>query len=83
MFGEGGDAAGNEEEEQIAMSVSINRQIDYSQVFQAVANKLIPILGSFQAPNLIWNMINYLTKLLEKNSDSQTLMIECFKTLNL
>jgi len=27
--------------------------------------------------------MNYLTKLLEKNSDSQSLMVECFRTLNL
>jgi hypothetical protein len=28
-------------------------------------------------------MINYLTLLLEKNADSQSLMTECFRTLNL
>lgn len=28
-------------------------------------------------------MINYLTLLLEKNSDSQSLMTECFRALNL
>lgn len=40
-------------------------------------------MGIFQAPNIIWNMINYLTKLLEKNLDSQTIILECFQTLNL
>lgn len=48
-----------------------------------MAGKTIPILGVFQAPTLIWNMINYLTLLLEKNADSQSLMTECFRTLNL
>jgi hypothetical protein len=40
-------------------------------------------MSVFQAPTLIWNMINYLTLLLEKNSDSQSLMTECFHALNL
>lgn len=40
-------------------------------------------MGAFQAPNLIWNLINYLTLLLEKNLDSQSIILECFKTLNL
>ena len=48
-----------------------------------MAGKTIPILGVFQAPTLIWNMINYLTLLLEKNADSQSLMTECFRALNL
>lgn len=52
------------------MSQTINRQIDYTQLFSLVASKTIPILGVFQAPNLIWNIINYLTLLLEKNADS-------------
>ena len=65
------------------MSIAIDRQIDYSQVFALVAEKLIPILGVFKAPNLVWNMINYLSKLLEKNANSQTLMVECFNKLNL
>jgi hypothetical protein len=56
--------------------MQINRSIDYTQLFSVV-------LGVFKAPTLIWNMINYLTLLLEKNSESSSLMTECFRTLNL
>lgn len=57
--------------------------MDYTSLFGLVAAKSIPILGRFKAPNIIWNMINYLTLLLEKNSDSNMLMTECFRALNL
>jgi hypothetical protein len=44
---------------------------------------LIPMLSDFKAPTMIWNMINYLSKLLEKNANSPLLMVDCFNTLNL
>jgi hypothetical protein len=78
-----GNSPITEEEEQIQMSIKINKEIDYTQLFSLVASKTIPIMSVFQAPTLIWNMINYLTLLLEKNSDSQSLMTECFHALNL
>lgn len=65
------------------MSIKLNRDIDYTQLFSLIASKTIPIMGVFKAPTLIWNMINYMTLLLEKNCDSQSLMTECFKALNL
>lgn len=40
-------------------------------------------MSIFKAPTLLWNLINYLTLLLEKNSDSLSLMTECFRALNI
>ena len=73
----------SEEEDQIRQSLLIHQQMDYTALFGLVAAKSIPVLGRFKAPNVIWNMINYLTLLLEKNSDSNALMTECFRALNL
>ena len=83
LFDSSGEAALSEEEDQIKQSLAINRQIDYTQTFQVVSSKIIPVLGHFQAPQLIWNLINYITKLLEKASENQTVMLECFKSMNL
>lgn len=53
--------------EQIKSSLQIESQINYGQVFQIECSKLVPLLHKFRAPNLIWNMINYLSFILEKN----------------
>jgi hypothetical protein len=34
-----------------------------------VCKKLVPLLDLYKQPNLIWNMINFLSSLLEKNCD--------------
>lgn len=69
-FFEHGGSPISEEEDQIQLSAQVDKEIDYTQLFSLVAAKTIPMLGQFQAPTLIWNMINYLTLLLEKNCDS-------------
>lgn len=52
------------------MSIQINREIDYASLFGLLSQKLVPILGVFKAPNIIWNIINYLSLVLEKNAES-------------
>ena len=68
LFDEGGSAI--DEDDQIKQSNSIERQIDYASLFSQVSQKLIPMMGQFKSPTTIWNMINYLCKLMEKNSHS-------------
>lgn len=41
------------------------------------------MLSVFKAPKQVWNMINYLSMFLEKNADSNLVMVECFNQLNL
>ena len=65
------------------MSKLIDKQIDYQQLLDIVAKKLIPLLSKFQNPTLIWNIINYLTKLLEKSIDSNGELGSIFDTINI
>jgi hypothetical protein len=61
----------------------INQHINYAQVFQVVCCKLVPLLDLFKSPNLIWNMINYLSFILEKNIEQPDAIVECLKYLNI
>lgn len=74
---------GDTEEDQIALSQMINQHINYAQVFQVVCCKLVPLLDVFKSPNLIWNMINYLSFILEKNIEQPDAIVECLKYLNI
>jgi hypothetical protein len=42
-----GNSPITEEEEQIQMSIKINKEIDYTQLFSLVASKTIPIMSIF------------------------------------
>jgi hypothetical protein len=53
------------------LSQLIDAEINYGKVFQHVCIKLVPLLDVFKQPNLIWNMINYLSFILEKNVNEQ------------
>lgn len=52
-------------------------------MFQVVCCKLVPLLDVFKSPNLIWNMINYLSFILEKNIEQPDAIVECLKYLNI
>lgn len=67
----------------MALSQLIDSQLNYSDIFMTVCQKLVPLLDIFMQPNLIWNMINFLSHLLEKNMDQQAQAIECLRSLNL
>lgn len=43
----------------------------------------MPLLDVYSQPNLIWNMINYLSFALEKNCDQPESTIECLRSLNI
>ena len=42
----------------------------------------MPLLQEFQNPTLIWNIINYLTFMLEKNVSSSEGLVECFNSFS-
>jgi hypothetical protein len=65
------------------LSQLIDAEINYGKVFQHVCNKLVPLLDVFKQPNLIWNMINYLSFILEKNVNEHEQTIECLRSLNI
>ena len=66
------------QDDQITMSTIIHeQQIDYLKTFQIVCSKLINLFNTFQAPNLIWKMVNYLSFILEKNTDETDKLVEC------
>lgn len=48
-----------------------------------MCSKLVPLLDFYKQPNLIWNMINYLSFILEKNCDQPESTIECLRSLNI
>jgi hypothetical protein len=83
LRGDGLMKFGDTEEDQIALSQMINQHINYAQVFQVVCCKLVPLLDVFKSPNLIWNMINYLSFILEKNIEQPDAIVECLKYLNI
>ena len=71
-----GELRGNQQwtdsnDDQMALSQLIDSQLNYSAIFMTVCQKLVPLLDIFLQPNLIWNMINFLSHLLEKNMDQQ------------
>ena len=63
----------------------IDRSLSYKDIFQLVASKLVPLLQVFQAPVLIWSLINMLSFLLEKNVEQEQpdAVIQCFKSLDI
>ena len=73
------DGNNNEsQDDQIQMSSMIHeQQLDYLKTFQIVCSKLVNLFNTFQAPNLIWKMVNYLSFILEKNTDDTDKLIEC------
>ena len=71
------------EDDQIMLSQLIDAEINYGKVFQHVCSKLVPLLDVFKQPNLIWNMINYLSFILEKNVNEHEQTIECLRSLNI
>jgi hypothetical protein len=71
------------EDDQISLSLLIHAQINYATVFNDVCSKLVPLLDVFTSPNLIWNFINYLSFILEKNVEHPEATIECLKSLNI
>jgi hypothetical protein len=71
------------EEDQIALSQHIDSQINYAQVFQLICSRLVPLLDLFKLPNLIWNMINYLSFCLEKIVEQPEAIEECLKFFNI
>ena len=44
--------------------------IDYLKTFQIVCAKLVDLFHSFSSPNLVWKMVNILSFILEKNTES-------------
>ena len=53
------------------MSLKIHtNMIDYMRTFKVVCTKLVNLFHSFSCPNLVWKMVNILSFILEKNTDS-------------
>jgi hypothetical protein len=71
-------------EDQIKMSLEIHQNgINYLRTFQVVCQKLSGLFNSFNVPNLVWKMVNFLAFILEKNTESAVQLIECLKQLNI
>lgn len=47
-----------------------------------MCSKLSLLFNTFIMPNLVWKMVNYLSFILEKNTESAEKLIECLKQLN-
>mmetsp|Transcript_17 Transcript_17/g.29 ORF Transcript_17/g.29 Transcript_17/m.29 type:complete len:305 (-) Transcript_17:888-1802(-) len=58
-------------------------QIDYLKTFQVVCQKLGLLFDNFVTPNLVWKMVNYISNILEKNTESPEKLIECLNQLNI
>ena len=72
------------QDEQIQMSLDIHKnQIDYLKTFTIVCSKLSLLFNTFNMPNLVWKMVNFLSFILEKNTESAEKLIECLKQLNI
>lgn len=54
-----------------------SNMIDYLKTFQIVCSKLVHLFHSFNSPNLVWKMVNILSFILEKNTESDQQLIEC------
>ena len=58
------------QEDHITMSKHIhNTEMDYLKTFQVVCSKLSGLFNTFQTPNLVWKMVNFLSFILEKNTE--------------
>jgi hypothetical protein len=79
-----GDSHTDPQDDQISMSINIHQtQIDYMKTFQIVCSKLSMLFNTFNMPNLVWKMVNYLSFILEKNTENPEKLIECLKQLNI
>lgn len=66
------------QDDQIEMSTMIHsNMMDYLKTFQIVCAKLVDLFHSFSSPNLVWKMVNILSFILEKNTESDQQLIEC------
>ena len=63
--------------------MNIHMSLDYMKTFEVVCSKLAGLFNHFNMPNLVWKMVNYLSFILEKNTDSAEKLIECLKQLNI
>lgn len=43
--------------------------MNYLKTFQVVCSKLSGLFDTFQMPNLVWKMVNFLSFILEKNTE--------------
>jgi hypothetical protein len=59
--------------------MNIHSQLDYMKTFEVVCSKLAGLFNHFNMPNLVWKMVNFLSFILEKNTDSPEKLIECLK----
>jgi len=57
--------------------------INYLKTFQIVCKQLSGLFNTFNAPTLVWKMVNYLSFILEKNTETTEHLIECLKELNM
>jgi hypothetical protein len=53
------------------------------KTFTVVCSRLSLLFNSFNMPNLVWKMVNYLSFILEKNTESADKLIECLHQLNI
>lgn len=53
------------------------------KTFMVVCSKLSLLFNCFVQPNLVWKMVNFLSFILEKNTDSANQLVECLKQLNI
>lgn len=53
------------------------------KTFMIVCSKLSILFKSFNMPNLVWKMVNFLSFILEKNTDSAGQLVECLKQLDI
>lgn len=53
------------------------------KTFQVVCSKLVNLFNSFNAPMLVWKMVNYLSFILEKNTENADKLISCLRQLNI
>ena len=44
---------------------------------------MVGLFGIFTSPNLVWKLVNILSFILERNTDSAEHLIECLRQLNL
>ena len=65
------------EDEQIKNCTRIHANIDYMRTFQVVCEKMVTLLQEFNSPNLVWKLVNIMSFILERNTDSADHLISC------
>ena len=71
------------EDEQIKNCTRIHSNINYMRTFQVVCEKMVTLLQEFNSPNLVWKLVNILSFILERNTDSAEHLISCLHQLNI